>query len=198
MFAFAQRLLRPLAFGNVADDLGGADDGAIGVPDRGNRQGYVEIAAIPRPAQRFVMFDPLASPEPRLRISLSSSIRSGGKRRVIDCPTISPAPKPKMRAAPAFQLMIAPSSVLLRIASDDEVNNGGELRRCGFRALALGDFIGQFGRALRHQAFQFDPPGSLGLLPPDFGLMKLFGDPRQQQAVADKNRTGPASRSGSP
>ena len=60
----AERLLRPLAFGDVARGLGDADDLAGGRADRGDAQRNVDGAAILAHARRLVMFDRLASADP--------------------------------------------------------------------------------------------------------------------------------------
>ena len=54
------------------------------------------------------------------RITISSSNRSGGMRMRTGCPTASSSVYPKMRRAPAFQLVIVPSKVLEMIASSDD------------------------------------------------------------------------------
>ena len=85
----AQRLLRPLPLGDVAGDLGRADDPAATVSDRRDGQGYVDSAVL--------LCDPDGLESARsVRRALaspgwldSSSRRSGGMISVIDWPTAS-------------------------------------------------------------------------------------------------------------
>ena len=60
----AERLLRPLAFGDVARGLGDADDFAGGRADRGDAQRNIDAAAVLVHAHGFVMFDRLAAADP--------------------------------------------------------------------------------------------------------------------------------------
>jgi len=63
----------------------------------------------------------MRSPRTRVaRISASSASRCAGRRIVIGRPITSAALYPKMRSAPAFQVMIVPFRSLLTIASSDD------------------------------------------------------------------------------
>ena len=70
LLLFAQGFFGALALGDVADDLRGADDLARSVHERGNRQGYIEPAAILRHARSLIMVDQFAPPEPRQYFAL--------------------------------------------------------------------------------------------------------------------------------
>ena len=54
-------LVRPPPFGDVAGDLGRANDFASRVPDWRNGQGYIDEASVLAPPNRFVVLDPFAA-----------------------------------------------------------------------------------------------------------------------------------------
>ena len=56
-----ERLLRSLAFGDVARDLGSADDFAGERSDRRDGQQHIDVAAVLVHAHGFVILDPLAA-----------------------------------------------------------------------------------------------------------------------------------------
>src|SRR5438067_7105530 len=71
----------------------------------------------------------------------SSARRSGGKRTVIERPSISAAGYPNIRSAPAFHEVTTPASVLPMMASSEESTMGRQPLQAVLAEAALADVV---------------------------------------------------------
>ncbi len=136
-----ERLAGFLGFGDVAGDLGCADDRAGRRPDRGDAERNRDRGSVAAQSHRFVMLD-RARPG-RSGSACRASRTAFGRNDEIDIPgrRLRPRVNPNSRSAAGFQPVIVPSSDFVTMASWEDstaalnrcrARHGGRARlRCG-------------------------------------------------------------------
>jgi hypothetical protein len=114
-----QRPFRAPDLGDVAGDLGDADDLAVRSPYRRDRQRHVDPSAVLRDAHGVEVLDALASPDPRQDFRLLM-LKLGRIRIVTGLPISSACRYPKIRSHAGLHERTTPSRSLATMASSED------------------------------------------------------------------------------